>query len=102
VVDDDSVGPRASVDCQAANLRLELSITTFRCQAKLADLWNNSFFAPRSIEVVPFKGHERRSGPCISQIECNLPGFDWDADSSDSLSSDDLVALLFPHYPPFY
>lgn len=58
--------------------------------AKLVDLWNNSFFAPRSIEDVLFKGHKQRSGPYICQIERNLPGFDSDADSSDSLSSDDL------------
>jgi len=57
--------------------------------AELVDLWNNSFFAPRGVEVVLFKGHERRSGPYVGQIERNLPGFDSDGDSSDSLSSDD-------------
>ena len=59
--------------------------------AELIDLWNNSFFAARGVEAVLFKGHERRSGPWIGQIERNLPGFrdDSDSDSSDSLSSSD-------------
>jgi hypothetical protein len=38
---------------------------------------------------VLFKGHERRSGPYVGQIERNLPGFDSDGDSSDSLDSSD-------------
>jgi hypothetical protein len=57
--------------------------------AELVDLWNSSFFASRGVEVVLFKGHERRSGPYVGQIERNLPGFDSSSDSSDSLSSDD-------------
>ena len=58
--------------------------------AELIDLWNNSFFAQRGVEVVLFKGHERRSGPWIGQVERNLPGFGdgSDSDSSPSLSSD--------------
>ena len=56
--------------------------------AELVDLWNTSFFAARGIEVVLFKGHERRSGPYVGQIDRNLPGFDSDSGSSDSLSSD--------------
>lgn len=57
--------------------------------AELVDLWNGNFFSPRGVEVILFKGHERRSGPYIGQIERHLPGFGSDADSSDSLSSTD-------------
>jgi hypothetical protein len=59
--------------------------------SELIDLWNNSFFAQRGVEVVLFKGHERRSGPWIGQIERNLPGFGdgSDSDSSSSLSPSD-------------
>jgi hypothetical protein len=58
--------------------------------AELIDLWNNSFFAQRGVEVVLFKGHERRSGPWVGQVDHNLPGFRGasDSDSSDSLSDD--------------
>jgi len=58
--------------------------------AELVDLWNNSFFAPRGVEVVLFKGHERRSGPLTGQIERHLPSFGdgSDSDSSDSSSLD--------------
>ena len=57
--------------------------------AELIGLWNNSFFAQRGVEIVLFKGHERRSGPWAGQVERNLPGFgdDSDSDSSDSVSS---------------
>jgi hypothetical protein len=61
--------------------------------AELVDLWNTSFFASRGVEVVLFKGHERRSGPYVGQIERNLPGFDSDDDSSGSLSSSDSSGL---------
>jgi hypothetical protein len=58
--------------------------------AELIELWNNSFFSQRGVDVVLFKGHERRSGPWAGQIERNLPGFrdDSDSGSSGSLSSD--------------
>lgn len=59
--------------------------------ADLIELWNNSFFAQRGVEVVLFKGHERRSGPWIGQVERNLPGFGdgSDDDSSSSVSASD-------------
>ena len=59
--------------------------------AELVDLWNNSFFASRGVEVVLFKGHERRSGQGFGQTERNLPGFNSadDSDSSDQLTSSD-------------
>ncbi|KAH9077390.1 hypothetical protein EDB83DRAFT_2671984 [Lactarius deliciosus] len=58
--------------------------------AELVELWNTSFFASRGVELVLFKGHERRSGQGIGQIERNLPGFGnaSDSESSDSTSSD--------------
>ncbi|KAI0254349.1 hypothetical protein BJV78DRAFT_71161 [Lactifluus subvellereus] len=58
--------------------------------AELVDLWNNSFFAPRGVEVILYKGHERRSGQYSGQIDRNLPGFGSasSSDSSGSLSSD--------------
>jgi hypothetical protein len=58
--------------------------------AELVDLWNTSFFASRGVEVVLFKGHERRSGQEFGQVQRNLPGFGegGGSDSSDSTSSD--------------
>jgi hypothetical protein len=61
--------------------------------AELVDLWNTSFFASRGVEVILFKGHERRSGSYVGQIDGNLPGFDSDSDSSGSLSSSDSSGL---------
>lgn len=68
--------------------------------ADLVDLWNNSFFASRGVEVVLFKGHERRSGQGFGQIERNLPGFGdvSDSDSSDQLSSSDSSDLSDDKY----
>jgi len=68
--------------------------------AELIDLWNNSFFAQRGVEIVLFKGHERRSGPWVGQVDHNLPGFrgGTDSDSSDSLSSDDSSSLSDDKY----
>lgn len=58
--------------------------------AELIDLWNTSFFQQRGVEVVLFKGRERRSGPAIGTIESRLPTFDdSDSISSSSSSSDD-------------
>ncbi|KAI9466807.1 hypothetical protein BJY52DRAFT_1234481 [Lactarius psammicola] len=68
--------------------------------AELVELWNNSFFASRGVEVVLFKGHERRSGQGIGQIERNLPGFGnaSDSDSSDSATSSDSSDLSDDKY----
>jgi hypothetical protein len=68
--------------------------------AELVDLWNNSFFASRGVEIVLFKGHERRSGQGFGQIERNLPGFGNadDSDSSDQLSSSDSSDLSDDKY----
>lgn len=53
--------------------------------ADLIDLWNSSFFLTRRVEVVLFKGRERRSGTNVGTIDYNLPGLQ--ADSSDDSSS---------------
>jgi hypothetical protein len=68
--------------------------------AELIDLWNNSFFAPRGVEVVLYKGHERRSGLGFGQVDRHLPGFgnDADSDSSDSLSTSSSSALSDDKY----
>lgn len=55
--------------------------------ADLIDLWNVSYFFPRAIELVFFKGTERRTGPRAGTIERNWPGFHDDYDSSSSSSS---------------
>ncbi|EMD40458.1 hypothetical protein CERSUDRAFT_102851 [Gelatoporia subvermispora B] len=60
--------------------------------ADLIDLWNASFFAARGVEVVLYKGRERRSGRSIGTVDLHLPGldtYDPESESSDSSSSDD-------------
>lgn len=57
--------------------------------ADLVDLWNASFFVRRGVELVLYKGRERRSGRAVGQVDMNLPGFDpYDDDSDDSDDSD--------------
>ncbi|KAF8138682.1 hypothetical protein EV363DRAFT_539850 [Boletus edulis] len=55
--------------------------------ADLIDLWNASFFLTRRVEVVLYKGRERRSGANAGAIDYNLPSLNPDL-SSDSSSSD--------------
>ncbi|KZT12906.1 uncharacterized protein LAESUDRAFT_753942 [Laetiporus sulphureus 93-53] len=65
--------------------------------ADLIDLWNASFFLKRGIEVVLYKGRERRSGRAAGTVDLHLPGFDTydsvsspsDSDSSSSSGSSD-------------
>ncbi|KAJ7774237.1 hypothetical protein DFH07DRAFT_122666 [Mycena maculata] len=59
--------------------------------ADLIDLWNVSFFFPRGVEVVLYKGRERRSGPSAGAVDIQLPtyGDRDDASSSSSSSSED-------------
>ncbi|KAI6164973.1 hypothetical protein EDD17DRAFT_1872070 [Pisolithus thermaeus] len=66
--------------------------------ADLVDLWNESFFLPRRVEVVLCKGHERRSGPNKGVIDYQLPGFDVDYDSDDIRHR--LHQTLSPTYIP--
>ncbi|KAF9452176.1 hypothetical protein P691DRAFT_257573 [Macrolepiota fuliginosa MF-IS2] len=56
--------------------------------ADLVDLWNTSFFLPRGVEVVLYKGRERRSGPKVGTIDRELPE-DEDSDRSESESEED-------------
>ncbi|KIM45863.1 hypothetical protein M413DRAFT_295866 [Hebeloma cylindrosporum] len=54
--------------------------------ADLVELWNTSFFHPRGVELILYKGNERRTGPQAGQIEHRLPRYE--EDSSPSHSSD--------------
>jgi hypothetical protein len=54
--------------------------------ADLVELWNTSFFHPRGVELILYKGNERRTGPQAGKIEHKLPRYD--EDSSPSRSSD--------------
>jgi Domain of unknown function (DUF4646) len=53
--------------------------------ADLINLWNISFFAPRGVELILYKGRERRTGPHAGQLDSELTDSD---DSSSSSSSD--------------
>ena len=58
----------------------------------MVDLWNASFFLPRGVEIVFYKGRERRSGRLTGQVDMDLPGFDdryYDVSSTDSEFSDE-------------
>ncbi|KAJ4472197.1 hypothetical protein J3R30DRAFT_3298924 [Lentinula aciculospora] len=54
--------------------------------AKLIELWNHSFFERRGVELVLYKGRERRSGPQYGAVD--IPQDEYDDDSSSSSSSD--------------
>ncbi|KIK65572.1 hypothetical protein GYMLUDRAFT_39049 [Collybiopsis luxurians FD-317 M1] len=53
--------------------------------AKLIELWNHSFFERRGVELVLYKGRERRSGPQYGILD--MPYYDDDDDTSSSSSS---------------
>ncbi|KAG1892776.1 hypothetical protein F4604DRAFT_1564513 [Suillus subluteus] len=56
--------------------------------ADLINLWNDSFFRARRVEVVLYKGRERRSGLHVGTMDKNLPMPEIDDfDSLDSSSS---------------
>ncbi|KAJ7228940.1 hypothetical protein GGX14DRAFT_346039 [Mycena pura] len=55
--------------------------------ADLIDLWNHSFFFPRGVEVILYKGRERRSGPHVGLRDIQLPTYDDPDDTSSSSSS---------------
>ncbi|KAJ7095105.1 hypothetical protein B0H15DRAFT_946556 [Mycena belliarum] len=69
--------------------------------ADLIDLWNVSFFFPRGVEVVLYKGRERRSGPSAGVVDIQLPTYDDhdDASSSSSSSSEDSDSDSGGRYP---
>ncbi|PIL36851.1 hypothetical protein GSI_00541 [Ganoderma sinense ZZ0214-1] len=58
--------------------------------ADVVDLWNASFFRVRGVEMVLYKGRERRSGRYAGTVDVNLPGFDkFDVSSPSEDDSDD-------------
>ncbi|KAJ7507467.1 hypothetical protein B0H11DRAFT_1967227 [Mycena galericulata] len=59
--------------------------------ADLLDVWNASFFFPRGVEVVLYKGRERRSGPNAGAVDIQLSAYGDrdDVSSSSSSSSED-------------
>ena len=56
--------------------------------ADMIDLWNASFFLPRGVEMILYKGRERRSGRYAGTVDMHLPGFDRVDVSSPSESDD--------------
>jgi len=54
----------------------------------LIDLWNSSFFIPRGVEIVLYKGRERRSGQLAGQVDMHLPGFEDDLDDISTTGSE--------------
>lgn len=50
----------------------------------LVELWNTSFFNPRGVELILYKGNERRTGPQAGKIEPRLPRYDEDSPPSHS------------------
>jgi hypothetical protein len=57
--------------------------------ADLIDLWNSSFFAARHVEMVLYRGRERRSGAMAGVKDIILPQDDDDDDSDSDSDSDD-------------
>ncbi|KAF4619742.1 hypothetical protein D9613_005383 [Agrocybe pediades] len=57
--------------------------------ADLVDLWNASFFFPRGVELILYKGRERRTGPQAGHIDTRLAHYDETDDSSSSSSESD-------------
>jgi hypothetical protein len=57
--------------------------------ADLIDLWNSSFFLARGIEIVLYKGRERRSGPSAGTIDRHLSTYDPEDSYSEDSSTDD-------------
>jgi len=57
--------------------------------ADLINLWNVSFFGRRGVELVLYKGRERRTGPNAGQLDSELAPYDDSDDSSASSNSSD-------------
>ena len=62
--------------------------------ADVIDLWNASFFRMRGVEVILYKGRERRSGRYAGTVDMNLPGFDKFDVSSPSERSEEHTSEL--------
>ena len=56
--------------------------------ADVIDLWHASFFRTRGVEMILYKGRERRSGRLAGTVDMHLPGFDRFDVSSPSESED--------------
>jgi hypothetical protein len=54
----------------------------------LINLWNELFFGPRGVELVLYKGRERRTGRNAGQLDSELASHEDSDDSSSSNSSD--------------
>ncbi|KAF9076489.1 hypothetical protein BDP27DRAFT_1414361 [Rhodocollybia butyracea] len=57
--------------------------------AKLIELWNHSFFERRGVELVLYKGRERRSGQQYGLVDLPYEEYDDDSSSSSSSSEED-------------
>ncbi|KAF5393561.1 hypothetical protein D9757_000255 [Collybiopsis confluens] len=62
--------------------------------AKLIELWNHSFFERRGVELVLYKGRERRSGPQYGLVDMPYHNDDDSSSSSSSSDSDDDPRLM--------
>lgn len=72
--------------------------------ADLIDLWNASFFIRRGVEVVLYKGRERRSGSNAGVVD--LPSHllqdsqNSSSSDDDSETDDDIEPGAYGYYPP--
>lgn len=55
----------------------------------LVDLWNAQFFNARGVELVVYKGRERRTGRGAGQPQFRLPRLEDSDDDTDTDDSDD-------------
>ena len=68
--------------------------------ADLVDLWNGSFFIPRGVELVLYRGKERRTGQLVGTIDRDVPNFDESDDNLSLTDSDDLSDDSASDYAP--
>lgn len=54
----------------------------------LVELWNTSFFIPRGVELIIYKGRERRNGKYAGRIDTDLQGFNLTVDDITDSSSE--------------
>lgn len=54
----------------------------------LVEHWNTSFFHARGVELLIYKGRERKNGEHAGRIDMDLPGFDITIDDSSSDSTE--------------
>lgn len=68
--------------------------------ADLVDLWNASFFVRRGVELVLYRGKERRTGQLLGTIDRDVPDFDEPDDNLSLTDSDDFSDDSASDYPP--